>query len=102
MTVIETKEPSKVFKISKKEPGIGGSIKGLFSPVHESKTAVDHISFRVDPGEIIGYIGVNGAGKSTTIKILTGVLLPTSGTVCILGRDPHRQRVENARDNGGI
>lgn len=56
----------------------------------------------MDAGEIVGYIGVNGAGKSTTIKMLTGVLMPTSGEVRVLGRDPHKQRVDNARDIGVV
>ena len=63
---------------------------------------MDHISFNVEAGEIVGYIGVNGAGKSTTIKMLTGVLLPTGGSARILGRDPHKQRVENARQIGVV
>jgi ABC-2 type transport system ATP-binding protein len=102
MAVIETTHLTKIFKIPKKEPGITGSIKGLFIPKFETKTAVDHISFKVDAGEIVGYIGVNGAGKSTTIKMLTGVLLPSSGSARILGRDPHRQRVDNAREIGVV
>ena len=60
------------------------------------------ISFKLEAGEIVGYIGVNGAGKSTTIKMLTGVLMPTSGSIQVLGRDPHRQRVDNARDIGVV
>jgi ABC-2 type transport system ATP-binding protein len=56
----------------------------------------------VEAGEIVGYIGVNGAGKSTTIKMLTGILMPSGGTVRVLGRDPHRQRVENAREIGVV
>jgi len=102
MAVIEVKQLTKVFKIPKKEPGLGGAVKGLFHPQYENKTAVDQISFRLEAGEIVGYIGVNGAGKSTTIKMLTGVLMPTGGTINVLGRDPHRQRVENARDIGVV
>lgn len=102
MAVIEVKELSKVFKIPKKEPGFGGAVRGLFRPQYEDKTAVDQISFKVDAGEIVGYIGVNGAGKSTTIKMLTGVLMPSGGSVKVLGRDPHRQRVENAKDIGVV
>jgi len=64
--------------------------------------AVDAINFSVEPGEMIGYIGVNGAGKSTTIKLLTGILVPTSGSVRVIGRDPHKQRVENAREIGVV
>jgi len=102
MRVIEVKELSKVFKIPKKEPGFGGAVRGLFNPQFEDKTAVDRISFQVDTGEIVGYIGVNGAGKSTTIKMLTGVLMPSGGSIKVLGRDPHSQRVDNARDIGVV
>jgi ABC-2 type transport system ATP-binding protein len=77
-------------------------VRGLFRPQFEKKTAVNGINFQVDAGEIVGYIGVNGAGKSTTIKMLTGVLMPTSGDVRVLGRDPHKQRVDNARDIGVV
>jgi ABC-2 type transport system ATP-binding protein len=102
MSVIEVKDLTKVFRIPKKEPGLGGAVKGLFHPQFENKTAVDGISFKLDAGEIVGYIGVNGAGKSTTIKMLTGVLMPTGGSIQVLGRDPHRQRVDNARDIGVV
>jgi ABC-2 type transport system ATP-binding protein len=102
MSVIEANQLTKVFKIPQKETGIGGAVKSLFHPKFNTKTAVDHISFSMEQGEIVGYIGVNGAGKSTTIKMLTGVLLPTSGTARILGRDPHRQRVDNAREIGVV
>ncbi len=85
MPVIEVSELSKVFKIPKKEPGFGGAVRGLFNPKYEDKTAVDGISFKVDAGEIVGYIGVNGAGKSTTIKMLTGVLMPSGGSVDSVG-----------------
>lgn len=102
MSVIEVNDLRKVFKIPKKDPGLGGAMRGLFRPQFESKTAVDQINFKLEAGEIVGYIGVNGAGKSTTIKMLTGVLMPTSGTVRVLGRDPHKQRVDNARDIGVV
>lgn len=102
MPVIEVSQLTKVFKVPEKLPGIGGAVVNLFKPKFTHKVAVDHISFSISPGEIVGYIGVNGAGKSTTIKMLTGVLLPTSGTARILGRDPHRQRVDNAREIGVV
>ena len=102
MPVIDVKQLSKVFKIPKKEPGFSGAVRGLFNPQYENKTAVDQISFKVDAGEIVGYIGVNGAGKSTTIKMLTGVLMPSDGSIKVLGRDPHTQRVDNARDIGVV
>ena len=102
MSVIQVNKLTKVFKIPKKEPGLGRAIKGLFAPKYEHKTAVNQISFELDPGEIVGYIGVNGAGKSTTIKMLTGVLIPTSGTINVMGRNPHKQRVDNAREIGVV
>jgi viologen exporter family transport system ATP-binding protein len=100
--VIQAHELTKVFQVTQKDPGLGGAFRALFSPHIVKKTAVDHISLQVDPGEIVGYIGVNGAGKSTTIKMLTGILVPTSGEVRVLGRDPHRQRTANARQIGVV
>ena len=64
--------------------------------------AVDHVSLSVGPGELVGYIGPNGAGKSTTIKMLTGILVPSSGTVRVAGVDPQRRRVELARRIGVV
>lgn len=102
MTVIQANQLRKVFKIQHKTPGLLGAVKALFLPKYEDKVAVDGISFTVDAGEMVGYIGVNGAGKSTTIKMLTGILVPTSGSVRVLGRDPYRQRVANAREIGVV
>ena len=102
MPVIEVSQLTKVFRIPRKDPGLWGAVRNLARPRFELKTAVDHIDFQVDAGEIVGYIGVNGAGKSTTIKMLTGVLLPTSGSARILGRDPHSQRIANAREIGVV
>jgi ABC-2 type transport system ATP-binding protein len=102
MPVIEVAQLTKVFRIPKKDPGLGGAVRNLFRPKFDTKTAVDHIDFKIEAGEIVGYIGVNGAGKSTTIKMLTGVLLPTDGSARILGRDPHRQRIANAREIGVV
>ena len=102
MPIIQVEHLRKVFQITRKDPGLRGAVKALFLPKYEDKVAVDDISFSLEPGEMVGYIGVNGAGKSTTIKMLTGVLLPTDGTATILGRDPHRQRVANAQDIGVV
>ena len=102
MPVIQVENLSKVFRVSRKDAGVRGAVKALFRPRFEAKVAVDGIGFTVEPGEVVGYIGVNGAGKSTTIKMLTGVLMPSSGRVRVLGRDPHRQRVANAREIGVV
>ncbi|HQF71008.1 MAG TPA: ATP-binding cassette domain-containing protein, partial [Promineifilum sp.] len=100
--MIEAINLTKVYHIPDKDPGVRGAVKALFRPRHTSKTAVKDVSFAIAPGEIVGYIGVNGAGKSTTIKMLTGILVPTGGQVRVLGRDPHRDRVANARDIGVV
>jgi ABC-2 type transport system ATP-binding protein len=102
MPVIAVDNLTKVFRLNQKDPGLGGALKALVRPRYVGKVAVAGISFSVEPGEIVGYIGVNGAGKSTTIKMLTGVLVPTSGQVRVFGRDPHKQRVANARDIGVV
>jgi ABC-2 type transport system ATP-binding protein len=102
MVGIEVTNVSKVFRISQKEPGVVGAVKSLFRTYYINKVAVDDISFRVNLGEVVGYIGVNGAGKSTTIKMLTGILVPSSGQIRVLNRDPHRQRVANAMDIGVV
>ncbi|WP_027891802.1 ABC transporter ATP-binding protein [Calidithermus chliarophilus] len=99
---IEVSHLRKVFHIPQRDPGLGGAVKALFRPRYAEKVAVDDISFSVPPGEIVGYIGVNGAGKSTTIKMLTGILAPTAGLVRVLGRDPHKERVANARQIGVV
>ena len=93
---------TKIYKISEKDPGVAGAVKALFKPRYKAKAAVTDVSFAIDPGEIVGYIGVNGAGKSTTIKMLTGILVPTAGQVQVLGRDPHRDRVANAKEIGVV
>jgi ABC-2 type transport system ATP-binding protein len=64
--------------------------------------AVDGISFRVDPGELVGYVGPNGAGKSTTVKMLTGILVPSAGRISVAGLDPSRQRIQLARRIGVV
>lgn len=65
-------------------------------------SAIDDVSLTVQEGECVGYLGPNGAGKSTMIKIMTGILVPTSGSISVLGRTPHENRVENARQFGSV
>src|SRR5512137_140168 len=102
MAIIQVQDLCKVYRIVEKDPGIAGSFKALLRPRYKDILAVDRINFTIEPGEIVGYIGVNGAGKSTTIKMLTGILTPSGGAVKVLGRDPHRQRVANAREIGVV
>src|SRR5258708_29852844 len=95
MPVIEVEKLAKVFRVSQKDAGLGGALKAVVRPRYVDKTAVAGISFTVEAGEVVGYIGVNGAGKSTTIKMLTGVLVPTGGQVAVFCRDPPTQRLAN-------
>jgi len=92
----------KVFRVTRRSPGLAGAIASLVHPRREEVVAVDGIDLAIEPGEAVGYIGVNGAGKSTTVKLLTGILAPTSGEVRVLGRDPQRERIANARDIGVV
>ena len=100
--MIEVKHVSKEFVSPKKYPGLKGAIKGLFSTEKVVKKAVDDISFTIRDGEIVGYIGSNGAGKSTTIKMMTGIMMPTSGECLVNGVNPSRQRKENAQEIGVV
>ncbi|MGN0142215.1 MAG: ATP-binding cassette domain-containing protein [Roseburia sp.] len=100
--MIEVKHISKDFVTPKKYPGLKGAVKGLFSNEKIVKTAVDDISFSIDKGEIVGYIGSNGAGKSTTIKMMTGILRPTRGECLVAGIDPNKRRKENAQNIGVV
>lgn len=92
----------KVFKKNIKEPGLKGSIKSFVKPNIERIVAVNKVSFDVDEGEILGFIGPNGAGKSTVIKMLTGILTPTSGTCVINGQNPTANRKKYVKEIGVV
>ncbi len=92
MNIIEVKNLSKKFKIKEKEKGIKGSLKSIIKPKYKTINAVNNINFTVEKGEILAFIGPNGAGKSTTIKMLTGILYPTSGQIEVNGIDPSKER----------
>ena len=92
----------KEFKKIIKEPGVKGAVKALFRPKTEIVKAVDGISFEAPKGEILGFIGPNGAGKSTVIKMLTGILMPTSGKCVINGQIPQKNRKDYVREIGVV
>ena len=100
--MIEVNHIVKEFVSPKKYPGLKGAIKGLFSTEKVVKRAVDDISFSIKRGEIVGYIGSNGAGKSTTIKMMTGILNPTSGSCMVGGCNPSKDRKKNAQNIGVV
>lgn len=85
MSFIEVTNVNKRFRINKRAAGIPGMIANLFLPKFEYRQAVDAISFSIEEGEMVGFIGPNGAGKSTTIKMLSGILCPDSGSINVGG-----------------
>ena len=100
--IIELKNVSKEFKILNRHEGVKGSIKDLFSRDYKIVNAVNDISMTINKGEIVGYLGPNGAGKSTTIKMMTGVLEPSSGEILCNGVIPYKKRSENAQNIGVV
>jgi ABC-2 type transport system ATP-binding protein len=91
MPVIEVQGLTKTFRTYKKEPGFAGALKGLFHRKYETTYAVKEVNFRVEEGELVGFLGPNGAGKTTTLKMLAGLLYPTSGSATVLGYTPWRR-----------
>ncbi len=89
---IATQNLTKIYRQYRSRPGVGGGLRDLLGRQHRDVVAVDRLSLNVGRGELVGYIGANGAGKSTTIKMLTGILEPTSGELRVNGYHPHRER----------
>lgn len=94
MSFIEVDNICKKYKVSKRKSGIPGMVANLFAPKFEDKEAVKNISFSIDKGEMVGFVGPNGAGKSTTIKMLSGILYPDSGSISVGDTIPYKQRKE--------
>ncbi len=94
MPVISVKNLSKIFESYKKQPGLSGAFKALFSREKIFKKAVDGVSFEIEEGELVGFLGPNGAGKTTTLKMLAGILYPTGGGAEILGFTPWERKNE--------
>ena len=86
--MIEVRGLTKAFRTYKKQPGFRGAVRGLFHRKYVQTVAVKDVNFRVEPGELVGFLGPNGAGKTTTLKMLAGLLYPTSGTARVLGYVP--------------
>ncbi len=86
--IVEVQGLTKVFRVVKKQPGVVGAFRSLFRREYREITAVDHISFTIEAGERVGFLGPNGAGKTTTLKMLSGILFPTSGSASVLGFNP--------------
>ncbi len=102
MAIIEVRELSKQFRTFRRREGVLGALQNLFVREYVTVHAVDRVSFAIEPGEMVGYIGANGAGKSTTIKMLTGILVPTSGHVVANGYVPYRDRRRYTKQLGVV
>lgn len=100
--MIEIEHLEKTFKVLKRKPGLKGAVADLFSKDYNYVKAVNDLSLSIGDGEIIGYVGPNGAGKSTTIKMMTGILLPTSGTITIAGDNPAKDRMKHMKNIGVV
>lgn len=101
-SIIKLNNVTKEFKVLNRHEGLSGSIKDLFSRDYKIVRAVDNINLEVKQGEIVGFLGPNGAGKSTTIKMMTGVLEPSSGELIINNRVPYKDRTKNSQEIGVV
>ena len=97
MPSIETHDLCKTYVSHKKQPGIIGGIKGLFTREVVEVHAVQNVNLSIEQGELVGFLGPNGAGKTTTLKMLTGILYPTSGSATVLGYTPHHRNPDMLR-----
>ena len=102
MAMIEVKHLQKNFVKTVKEPGLKGALRSFIHPEKQTFEAVKDLTFEVPKGQILGFIGANGAGKSTTIKMLTGILKPTSGFCRINGKIPQDNRQDYVKDIGVV
>jgi len=102
MPAIDVENLRKEFRVQRNREGLKGALRDLFNRKYDKITAVHDISFRIPEGEICGYIGENGAGKSTTIKMLTGIMVPTSGKVLVHGYVPYKDRETFVRHIGVV
>jgi ABC-2 type transport system ATP-binding protein len=102
LPAIQVQQLTKTFVTREKQPGLRGSVRALFHPVRRETQAVKGITFSVEKGERLAFIGPNGAGKSTTIKMLVGILYPTSGQARVLGKTPWQERKRLAYEIGAV
>src|SRR5438477_3195193 len=100
--IIEVEDLTKEFRTFRRREGVWGAFTNLFVREYKTVTAVDHVNFIIRSGEMVGCIGANGAGKSTTIKMLTGILVPTSGRVISNGYVPYRERPRYTKHLGAV
>jgi ABC-2 type transport system ATP-binding protein len=102
MPQIVVEQLTKVFDVAERQPGAWGALKGVVRRRYRKVHALDGVSFTLEAGELVGYIGPNGAGKSTTVKVLAGILVPTSGQVRVMGRVPWEERIQHVAEIGVV
>src|SRR5439155_1618548 len=102
MPTIEASRLTKVYRTYRKERGLWGSVKGLLRRRYDETRAADQVSFQIEEGEFVGFLGPNGAGKTTVLKMLSGLLNPTSGDARVLGFVPWERRNEMKRQSGSM
>lgn len=102
MAAIEVEGLGKSFEVAVRDPGIWGALRGVVRRRHRRVDALVDVGFEIEAGELVGYIGPNGAGKSTTVKVLAGILVPTSGRCQVLGRVPWIERKEHVAHIGAV
>ena len=88
MPIIEARELRRTYRVAQKVPGLLGAVRGLFRREYKEVRAVDGVSFTIEPGEMVAFLGPNGAGKTTTLKMLAGLIYPSSGSATVLGFTP--------------
>lgn len=94
MPIILVEDLSKVYPIAIKEPGLKGTLRHFFNRTYRNVKAVEGVSFSIEAGEVVGFLGANGAGKTTTLKMLTGLIYPSAGTVSVCDRTPFRREAD--------
>src|SRR4051812_47250120 len=100
--IIEVINLKKIFQLKQKNAGFFGGVASLFNSTYKEVEAVSGISFSVGEGELLAFIGPNGAGKSTTIKMLTGILFPSSGSIKVLDYNPQQERQKLSYHIGSV